>query len=36
VYRQDSAGETFVDRIFVGARSERGRWVLTEFRLTTE
>lgn len=36
VYRQDSGGETLVDRIFVGARSERGRWVLTEFRLTTE
>jgi hypothetical protein len=36
VYRQDSVGETLVDRIFVGARSERGRWVLTEFRLTTE
>lgn len=36
VYRQDSGGATLVDRIFVGARSERGRWVLTEFRLTTE
>ena len=36
VFRQDSGGETLVDRIFVGARSERGRWVLTEFRLTTE
>ena len=36
VFRQESGGETLVDRIFVGARSERGRWVLTEFRLTTE
>lgn len=34
VYRQDSGSETRVDRIFVGARSERGRWVLTEIRLT--
>lgn len=36
VYRQEAGGEARVDRIFVGVRSERGRWVLTEFRLTTE
>lgn len=36
VYREGSSDETVVERVFVGARSERGRWVLTEFRLTTE
>lgn len=36
VYREGSSNETVVERVFVGARSERGRWVLTELRLTTE
>ncbi|MGH7572659.1 MAG: hypothetical protein ACREMK_12570 [Gemmatimonadota bacterium] len=36
VSREDSAAEPVVERVFVGARSERGRWVLTELRLTTE
>lgn len=36
MYREDSSAEPVVERIFVGARSEHGRWVLTELRLTTE
>lgn len=38
IYRESPspAVETSVDRVFVGARNERGRWVLTELRLTTE
>jgi hypothetical protein len=36
IYREDSSAEPVVERIFVGARSEHGRWVLTELRLTTE
>ncbi|MGH7563595.1 MAG: hypothetical protein ACREK5_04135 [Gemmatimonadota bacterium] len=36
VYREDSSAEPVVERVFVGARSERGRWVLTELRLTAE
>lgn len=35
-YLEDSSAEPLVERIFVGARSEHGRWVLTELRLTTE
>ncbi|MGH7564440.1 MAG: hypothetical protein ACREK5_08455 [Gemmatimonadota bacterium] len=36
VYREDSSAEPVVERVFVGTRNERGRWVLTELRLTTE
>lgn len=34
VYRDGPGLEPRTDRIFVGARNERGRWVLTELRLT--
>lgn len=34
---QDGRGpEARIDRIFVGSRSDRGRWLLTEIRLTTD
>lgn len=36
VSRESPSNETVVERVFVGVRSERGRWVLTELRLTTE
>lgn len=36
VYREGPSGEPVVERVFVGARSERGRWVLTELRLTAQ
>lgn len=36
VYRDGPSHDTHVDRIFLGARSERGHFVLTEIRLTTE
>ncbi len=35
VYRADPGIERS-DRVFVGARSERGRWVMTELRLTVD
>jgi hypothetical protein len=36
LYREGPGNEAQVDRVFVGARNERGRWVLTELRLTVE
>ena len=36
VWQSDQAPEPNVERVFVGARSDRGRWVLTEIRLTLE
>ncbi len=36
VYQDGSGLAARVDRVFAGARSERGRWVLTELRLTTD
>ncbi|MBW3555223.1 MAG: hypothetical protein KY466_17075 [Gemmatimonadetes bacterium] len=36
VYREGPALEARVDRVFAAARSERGRWILTELRLTVE
>lgn len=36
VYQESPSVEPRVDRVFVGARSERGRWVLTEIRLTVD
>lgn len=36
VYRDGPSQDTHVERIFLGARSERGHFVLTEIRLTTE
>lgn len=36
VYRDSPRIEARTDRVFVGARNERGRWVLTELRLTIE
>lgn len=36
VYRDGPGAETRVDRVFAAARTERGRWVLTELRLTSE
>ncbi|MCA1660767.1 MAG: hypothetical protein ABR559_09425 [Gemmatimonadota bacterium] len=34
VYQEPPGVEARIDRVFVGARSERGRWMLTELRLT--
>lgn len=36
VFREGGGLATRVDRVFVAARSERGRWILTELRLTAE
>ena len=36
VYRDGGGHDTHVDRIFVGARSERGHFVVSEIRLTSE
>lgn len=36
VFQESPSIEPRVERVFVGARSERGRWVLTELRLTTD
>ncbi|MDX1624244.1 MAG: hypothetical protein R3199_09730 [Gemmatimonadota bacterium] len=36
VYRPGPGLEPRVDRVFAGARVERGRWVLTELRLSAE
>jgi hypothetical protein len=36
VWQGEQASEPSVERVFVGARSDRGRWVLTEIRLTLE
>lgn len=36
VYRENSALATRVDRVFAAARSDRGRWILTELRLTVD
>ncbi|HUP20356.1 MAG TPA: hypothetical protein VM778_10435 [Gemmatimonadota bacterium] len=36
VYRDGAGHDTHVDRIFVGARSERGHFVVSEIRLTSE
>jgi len=34
VYRDGRGLQSHVERVFVGARSDRGRWVVTELRLT--
>jgi hypothetical protein len=36
VWQGEQATRPSVERVFVGARSDRGRWVLTEIRLTPE
>lgn len=36
VYQEGTRLESDADRVFVGMRSERGHWVLTELRLTVE
>jgi hypothetical protein len=36
VWQGEQAPAPSVERVFVGARSDRGRWVLTEIRLTLE
>lgn len=36
VFREGEGLATRVDRVFAAARSERGRWILTELRLTAE
>jgi hypothetical protein len=36
VYRDGNGFEPVVERVFVGARSDRGRWVVTELRLTLD
>lgn len=36
VYRDGSGFEPLVERVFVGARSDHGRWVVTELRLTLD
>ncbi len=36
VYRDGHGHEDHVERVFLGARSERGHFALTEIRLTTE
>jgi hypothetical protein len=36
VYRNGSALEPRVERVFVAARSDRGRWAVTELRLTLD
>lgn len=36
VYQEGPGPETRVDHVFVGIRNERGHWVLTELRLTTD
>ena len=36
VYRNGRGLESHVERVFVGARSDRGRWVVTELRLTLD
>ena len=36
VWQEEGHPEPRVDRVFVGARNDRGRWVLTEIRLTLD
>lgn len=36
VYRDGNGFEPVIERVFVGARSDRGRWVVTELRLTLD
>lgn len=36
VYREGPEEEPRTERVFIGARSERGRWVMTELRITAE
>jgi hypothetical protein len=36
VYRDGRGLASHVERVFVGARSDRGRWVVTELRLTLD
>lgn len=36
VYQEGAGLDPGADRVFVGMRSERGHWVLTELRLTVE
>jgi len=36
VYRDGRGLEPHVERVFVGARSDRGRWIVTELRLTLD
>lgn len=36
VYRDGNGSEPQVERVFVAARSHRGRWIVTELRLTLD
>lgn len=36
VYREGAGMEPRVDKVFAAARAERGRWILTELRLTVD
>ncbi len=36
VYRDGNGFEPTVERVFVGARSDHGRWIVTELRLTLD
>lgn len=36
VYREGPDEDPRTERVFIGARSERGRWVMTELRITAE
>lgn len=36
VYRDGRGLQSYVERVFVAARSDRGRWVVTELRLTLD
>ena len=36
VFRNGSGIEPQVERVFVAARSDRGRWIVTELRLTLD
>lgn len=36
VYRDGNGFEPLVERVFVGARSDHGRWIVTELRLTLD
>lgn len=36
VYREGAGLATRVDRVFAAARNDRGRWILTELRLTVD
>lgn len=36
VYRDGRGLQSYVERVFVAARSDRGRWIVTELRLTLD